>query len=303
MPSDYSSIVLTGSGGYLGGRVQRLLLEQRRHVLSPRIDLLDQETIKRTFQSIGAGACLVHLAAANEILCAKDFGRCLAVNCVGTKSLLDIAAAAQVRRVVFFSTFHVYGDARGDLLETSPTNPTHPYAMSKQLGEQLCRVAAIRAGFSLAIVRLSNAIGAPADPSINRWSLLCLELCRQAHEHGRLKLRTPGWQQRDFLGVGDVGQALCILLDAADESLVNPVFNLGSGRSMTVRALARCVQEQYAALYSRTIEIEIPRGEDPGEMEVRFSVDRLRALGYLPAPDLNEEIRDTLRFCERFAKE
>ena len=292
------TVVITGATGYLGGRLARGLREGGRTVVALALDLRDRESVRRTFADVPEGADLLHLAAANEFTCAEDLGACLAINGAGTQHVLDSALERRVRRVLFFSTFHVYGDVPGDLSESTAPNPLHPYGISKQVGEQLCRASA-RRGHELAIVRLSNAIGAPASADLSRWSLLCLDLCRQAHAERHLRLRSAGYQERDFIGMGDVQRAVERLLEVDGGALVDPVFNVGSGVATRVRDLAAQIQAEYARLYGEPLSLEAPDGS-PGPPGARFVIDRLRGLGFDPRVELSSELADTLRFCERF---
>ena len=51
------------------------------------------------------------------------------------------------------------------------------------------------------ILRLTNAVGAPADPSVDRWSLVANDLCPPGRADGRLALRSAGVQWRDFVAL------------------------------------------------------------------------------------------------------
>ena len=182
-------------------------------------DVTDPQALARAFAATGPATALIHLAAADEAACANDFARGLAVNVLGTRNVLDAAAAAGVRRVIFMSTFHVYGDPvdGATINEATLPDPLRAYGITKLVGEQLCKAAAKRHDFELAIVRLSNGMGPPADTASAPWALVFLDLCRQAQEKRALTLRSSGLQGRDFLSIDDVGRALRLLLtvDAA----------------------------------------------------------------------------------------
>ena len=81
-----------------------------------------------------------------------------AVNVVGTKNILEGAGAAGVKRVVFTSSIWATGhDAPPaptlPLDEGLTREPAELYGLSKILGEQMCRYASAKYGFSALVLR------------------------------------------------------------------------------------------------------------------------------------------------------
>jgi UDP-glucose 4-epimerase len=291
-------VFLTGSKGYLGGRLMQQLADAAALVA----DITDPSDLARAFAHAGSADGLVHLAAANEIVCANDFARGVAVNCVGTRNVLDAAAARGIARVIFVSTFHVYGEVShgATITESTPADPLQPYGMTKQMAEQLCKAARRKHGFDLAIVRVSNGVGAPASAAINRWGLLMLDLCRQAHEKRALTLRSSGVQRRDFISIDDVAEAIRLLLAADASHLREPIFNLGSGTAVRIRDMAAWVQEEYQQMYGEKLPLSAPEEGNDDPASFVFSIDKIKRLGFVPRTDLRHEIRNSLKFCEQF---
>jgi UDP-glucose 4-epimerase len=310
-------VLITGGRGYAGGRLTEALESVGYEVVLHTkgdgytadkevitADVTDYAAVLHAFQAAakrGQIDAVIHLAAVNEIVCAKDPKLAFAVNCFGTQHVIDAAAAIGVRRFIYLSTFHVYGDVEtATITEETVPNPLHPYGITHLVAELLCKATAKRTGMELAIIRLSNGVGAPTQANIDRWTLIMLDLCRQAHERDSMTLHTSGYQLRDFVSLDDLGQAVGILLTVDAAKLKDPVFNVGAGESVTVRELARIIQAEYEKLYHRVLPLNIADdgGKPGGRLE--FKIDRMRALGYEPATDLAREARETLRFCERF---
>jgi UDP-glucose 4-epimerase len=292
-------LLVTGARGYLGGRLLRDLSGSRA-VLA---DITDDEAFRGALHDAGPAAALVHLAGANELVCAADITRGFLVNATSLTSVVRAAADHGVRRVVVFSTFHVYGEPRdgSTISEATVPVPVHPYGITKLAGEHVARVAARRDGVELAIVRVSNGVGAPVSGDIGRWSLVALDLCRQAHEQGVLTLKSSGVQRRDFVSVSDIVTAVDILLGADAARLADPVFNLGSGTTTSVRELAGIVAAEYRAAYGAAVQLRAPEPDGPAPT-FHYDVTRLRTLGFVPRTEMHREIRETLSFCERFRR-
>jgi UDP-glucose 4-epimerase len=292
-------LLVTGARGYLGGRLLRDLPGSRA-VLA---DITDADAFREALHEAGPASALVHLAGANELVCAADITRGFLVNATSLTSVVRAAKEYGVRRVILFSTFHVYGETRdgGTISEATVPVPVHPYGITKLAGEHVARIAARRDGVELAIVRLSNGVGAPVAGDISRWSLVALDLCRQAHEHGVLALKSSGVQRRDFVSVADIVAAVEVLLGADAATLADPVFNLGSGTTTSVRELAGIVASEYRAAYGAAVELRAPAPDGPAPT-FHYDVTKLRALGFVPHTDLHREMRETLSFCERFRR-
>ncbi|MCB2100602.1 MAG: SDR family oxidoreductase, partial [Rhodobacterales bacterium] len=248
------SVLVTGGLGYLGGRLLAHLREAgfgalratsrraRRPAWFQDLDLV--QTGMDDFGGL-VGACtgvdaVVHLAALNAQACGADPALARAVNVGGTERLLRAAHAAGVERVVYLSTAHVYGaPLAGRLDEHSPTvsgnpgaqPPAHPYATTHRAAEDAVRDWAGRTGGTAVVLRLSNAVGAPMDAGADCWMLLVNDLCRQAVTTGRLALRGPGLDRRDYLPLADAVAAVAHLLAADRNVLGDGLFNVGSGES------------------------------------------------------------------------
>ena len=122
----------------------------------------------------------------NEVVAAADPDRALAETALVGRHVIEAAAAAGVGRVVYVSTIHVYGDrlAPGATVDedgrrrrrTAPT-PSPAWPSSTCVAD----------GPDPVVLRLSNAVGAPAHPDVDRWTLVAADLCRSAVTTGELR--------------------------------------------------------------------------------------------------------------------
>lgn len=307
-------ILVTGARGYLGGRLVRHLREATPFALRLASRAAAPGDHRAETISVGGldddalldAACdgvthIIHLAALNEIDSEREPERAVEVNINGTVRLARAATKAGVRRMIFLSTAHVYGaPLMGIIDETRATRPTHPYAITHRAAEDFVFAAAARSPMEPVVLRLSNAIGAPADPSVQRWTLLVNDLCRQAVTTGRLTLRSAGLARRDFIAMADACRAMAHFVTAPSSALGDGLFNLGGGRggSMRVADMVDLVVERCERVLGFRPEVVRPApapGESSADLEYR--IDRLRTAGFEPAGDLEREIDDTLRLC------
>lgn len=264
-------------------------------------DVLEPTSLDSAVEGMDA---VIHLAAVDEIVSAQTPLLALDVNVKGTYFLLESCRRAGVKQFIYFSTFHVYGPwARNPIKETTPTRPVNPYAFTHRAAEDLVNWYRHAFGFETLILRLSNGYGYPADPFVNQWSRVCNDLCRQAVENQELVLNSSGRQERDFIALSDVGEAVRHLITIGPQSWQDGLFNLGGGNSLSIRQVAEIVATEYQKRYGQ--EIPITFGSDsPGteKESVEFDIGKLKNTGFRPAGAIGEEVQGTLALCEKLVE-
>lgn len=210
------SVLVTGASGYAGGAIAtwlrragcRIVRAGRRDSDDIRIDLSRPDEVAMMRLPAGIDAC-VHVAAAHEGICASDPVLAETINVAGTGALLAAAEAAGIERLVYISTFHVFGPPAGDLLERSPATPRNAYGHTHWLAEQLFRAHGARRGVHVHILRPANLFGEPANwPTFDRWSLAPFDFARQAVSDGRIRLRSDGRQIRSYVSLDHLSRAV-----------------------------------------------------------------------------------------------
>jgi UDP-glucose 4-epimerase len=310
-------VLVTGAGGYLGGRIVRALAVRpdcqvragvRRHVpwIEPveQVIVIPDDELPNLVTTISGTDALIHLAVPNEIAMSSRPDKELASALSGARRIAEACRRAGVSRIVYASTVHVYGAAMtpgAELTEEVLPAPRDHYAIARLASEYIISAAA-QSEVEVVILRLTNVVGAPADPAIARWSLLANDLCRQASTYGVLRLRTHGMQCRDFLSMADA----CRLVEAATGLPVEGVapvppstYNGGSGRSMTVRDLAGLVQDAWERRSGRRPPLIAP--DPPATIPAlwRLSIGRLRSLGFEPSSTIDSALDETVCCCLR----
>jgi nucleoside-diphosphate-sugar epimerase len=164
-------VLLTGASGFIGTRIQKLLLMQGYRVRALRRkprdlksqvssvvgDLTDLSTCQRAIED---AKIVIHLAGEK-----RDQSRFWSVNVEGTKNLLNVAVSNDIERFVHVSSVGVVG---GDPLqsrlydEDQPCMPRNGYELTKWEAEKLVNRAASE-GLPVTILRPANVFG-DADP-------------------------------------------------------------------------------------------------------------------------------------------
>jgi UDP-glucose 4-epimerase len=299
------ALAVTGAGGYLGSRLvadlarsgppARALVRARLPWLGTRdqhvVDLL--EPVDVVASALDGCASVVHLAGHNEVVAARDPDRALAETLVAARHVTEAATAAGVRRILYVSTVHVYGAALrpGAVVdEQVAPAPRGVYAVARLAAEHLAA-----AGPDPVVLRLTNAVGAPAHVDVDRWTLVAGELCRSAIEANELVLRSSGQQWRDFIGLADVVRAIALATDP--EAVPAGTYNLASGRSTTVRGLAELIQDRVQARTGRRPELKAPDRDGPDPDAYRVDATKLAAAGFQAQQPLADAVDEIIDLC------
>lgn len=133
-------ILITGSSGFLGQALSKKLTKLDHTVipydLSDGFDICDKEQFYKTLKDSKA-TTVIHLAAIADLyIFHKNPTLSNKVNIEGTKNILESCQKLN-SRLLFASTCCCYGNtSQHPADETTPLQPTEPYALSKQRSEE-----------------------------------------------------------------------------------------------------------------------------------------------------------------------
>jgi len=292
-------VLITGATGYLGG-----WLTEAVHAAGYRVttlgrkpypntevktilaDINDLESMKLALADEVFDVVL-HLAAADQRQPPEDM---LQTNIGGTAHLMQALQNRPPKKVIYVSSFKVYGVTSGIISEQTELLSeynTQSYGYSKFGGEQNIMGLGSSWGVQqLVTFRLSNAYGAPKRKEINAWHLLFNDLCRSAFRTGKITLNSPPDTLLDMIWMGDVCQ---LILDAIEHPVLHGIYNLGFGKSITTGEVATAVAEAYQQHFYKPIEIVQPAPAGNFQPLV-FDCTRLRQqIPYTPKHHFQEE--------------
>jgi len=300
------TIAVTGASGYLGSRfavdlgmadARALVRVAAPWLAVPQVEIDVLDPVEHLVKALDGADVVIHLAGHNEVVAREDPDRAIAETVVGTRHVVEAATLAGVRRVVYVSTVHVYGDrlAPGATIdeEVAPA-PRSAYSIARLASEHL-----VMGGPSPVVLRLTNAVGPPVHPEVNRWTLVAADLCRTVTATGELVLHSTGQQCRDFIALDDVARICLATLDP--EAVAPGTYNLASGVSMTVRALATLVQDRVELRTGVRPPLRAPAPEGPDPEPYRIDTSRLDALGLRAVTPIATAIDGLLDACARAA--
>jgi UDP-glucose 4-epimerase len=252
-------VIITGGSGFIGSHLADLLIdlnyevvvidnlsngriENISHLLkNPKFtfleaDIVDFDAIESTFKYAD---WVFHLAGIGDIVPSienpKDYYDC---NVTGTFNVLESSRAAGVKKIVYAASSTCYGIPDNyPTIETADIRPQFPYALTKNMGEELIMHWSQTYDIPAISLRLFNVYGPRSRTSGAYGAVFGVFLAQKLAEKP-LTIVGDGEQTRDFTFVSDIAAAF---IAAAEASVSGEIINIGSDNTYSVNRLVELI--------------------------------------------------------------
>jgi len=303
--------------GYLDKNVEFLLGDVRDADVLDKA-LIGVEAVYHFVALVGVGQSMYQIAEYTS------------VNNLGTAVLLERLVKHSVRKLIVASSMSVYGEGlyvtpdgqpyaqasrtakqlktRDWEMATPQGMPLRPvatpeskqpslasvYALSKYDQEQMCLMVGRAYDVPTVALRFFNAYG-PFQSLSNPYTGVLAIFASRLLNGKRPIIFEDGEQLRDFVSVYDIARACRLALES--DAAQDVVFNVGSGRSIAIKDVAR----KLAEVLGKDIEPEISGKYRVGDIRHCFPDIGLaqRVLGYEAEVTLENGMRDLAEWLER----
>ncbi|MDQ3916297.1 MAG: GDP-mannose 4,6-dehydratase [Actinomycetota bacterium] len=321
-------VLVTGAAGFIGSHLVDRLLAEGEDVLA--VDNLSSGTLanladarrsrtgKLTFQRVDVTSnalgelvkrqkpeVIFHLAAQVDVRkSVADPLHDATVNVLGTLNVLQSAAEAGARKVVFTSSGGcIYGEPDPSRLPVTEDQvflpeslPESPYGVSKKIALDYLRYFKVVQGLDYTALALANVYGPRQEPAseVGLEGQVVAIFSRKMLAGRPCTIYGDGTQTRDFAFVDDVVAAFVAARDKGSGELVN----VGSGREVSVNELYAKLAELTASRFE-----PVYAAARPGELQ-RIVVDPSKAareLGWKPQVELDEGLKQTVAWFKASA--
>ena len=278
-----ASVLVTGGAGFIGTHLCRFLHDNGHQVVSLDCDQTGEQPwecitadIRDQLQFDGIDA-IVHLAAQVSVVrSVENPDETLSVNIDGTSSIISAAELSGVKRLLFASSAAVYGDSQHiPIPETAPLIPQSPYAVSKIVGEELCR----RSEIETCAMRFFNVYG-PGQSAEGGYAAVIPAFKQAIAKGDSCRIFGDGTQIRDFVHINDLVKAISLALNV--EKLPSEM-NIASGQPTSLLDLVKVFSGSNPEMKPPLFEEERPGDihtslADISRMQESLSIDEMVSL-------------------------
>ena len=296
-------VLVTGATGFVGRWLVRELEVAGHEAVgtpsSSKLDITDRSAVAALVAAVRPDA-VAHLAGVSYGPGARrEPGRAFAVNEGGTRSVMEaVTTATGPIPVLVVSSSEVYGNPRPQdlpLRESAPLLTDQPYGLSKLAQERVALEIGAANCIPLVLVRAFNHTGPGQRPEFVVPALAARIVA--AGESGNGTIRAGNVDvRRDFSDVRDVVRAYRLLLEALGSSRLPggaPIYNVASGRAVTIRELIRMLATMTGIDVQIDVDASLVRPEDPPV--IRGDASRIAGdVGWHPSISLDATLRDVL---------
>ena len=309
-------VLVTGAGGFIGSQLTAALAEAGSEVrafvrynsrgdpgqlraLKPELmenieviagDLRDEDALRAAVKGCQV---VFHLGALISIPYSyRHPAEVATTNILGTLNTLLACRDFSVERLVHTSSSEVYGTALiTPINESHPLQGQSPYSASKIAADKLAESFSCAYGLPVITVRPFNTYGPGQSGRAVIPTIITQALTRDVIQLGNLETT------RDFTYIDDTVAGF--LLAALAEGGLGEVFNLGSGKEISIGDLARLVLSltgKEARLETKTQRLRPEKSE-----VMRLISDNSRArevFGWAPRVPLSDGLTRTINWIE-----
>lgn len=296
-----SKIYIAGHNGMVGSAIWRNLQKNGYTNLigksSSELDLRNQAAVNTFFATTKPDIVIDAAARVGGILANSEYPyNFLMENLQIQNNLIDAAHKHDTKKFIFLGSSCIYPKhapqpLKEEYLLTDSLEPTNEwYAIAKIAGVKACE--AIRKQYNKDFVSLmpTNLYG-PNDNFDLNTSHVLPAMIRKFHE-ARINKNAPvelwgsGTPMREFLHVNDLAEATRFALE---NTLEENLYNIGTGKDLTIKALAETIQE----IVGHKGEIIWDSSKPDGTPRKLMDVSKMKQQGWEAEIELEDGIRET----------
>ena len=224
--------LVTGASGFIGKKLLKALEESGERVIGLTSKDLDVTDIDN-WDNLPKAKYIYHLAGKSFVPDSWSIrSKIFETNLIGTRNALHYCKQNGAKLI--FASSYVYGVPDSlPINEKCIAKPNNPYALSKFISEKLCQFSVTYENIEVTALRIFNVYG----PGQNN-NFLIPTILKQLNMKKEIIVKSIE-PKRDFIYVDDVVNAF--LLSQKNLPGFN-VFNIGSGKSFSVKNLVSIIQ-------------------------------------------------------------
>jgi len=305
-------ILVTGGAGFIGSHLIDLLLKKGHQVTCVdnlylgrmsniahnlkdkkftfvKLDVLDTKKLDALFKK-GKFQTVFHLVANSDIKqSAADTQLDLRLNFLTTYNVLEAMRKYAVKDIVFASTSAIFGETKKVITEDmGPLVPISFYGASKLAAESYISVYVNNYGFRGWIIRFPNVTGERGTHGI------LFDFMKKLQKNDKvLEVLGNGRQEKPYLYVRELVEGIYFVWKNA-KGAINQ-YNLGTNTTIKVSRIAELLLEELEFNQTKIQYTGGDRGWVGDVPKFRYSVEKVRKLGWKGNRSSEQAIRFAIR--------
>ncbi|MCC8144845.1 MAG: NAD-dependent epimerase/dehydratase family protein [Bacteroidales bacterium] len=241
---------------------------------------------------------IIHLASnADPQSYARYPAETITTNVLGTMRILEYTKDHLRTRLLFTSTYEVYGECvdieqltERDYGRLDFNAIRSGYSESKRVSELLIRSFVEEYHVNAVITRLGSIYGPTMTANDNK---AVAQFIRKAVNSENIVLKSKGWQKRTYTYVADAVMGILLVIN---QGISGEAYNVANPSAIVTIAQ---VAEAAAKIAGKEVVYDIPdeleRKGFPKEQDSVLNVDKLLKLGYFPRYGIQSGLERTIR--------
>ena len=227
------NIALIGSTGLIGSEIYNQLVQEYNVTRFGRnadndefLDISDAKSIESL--DLTGYDTLIHSAGITDEQFKENPEKAFYQGTYCTSILTNLAIKCGIKKMIYFSTAHVYGSFKNHVSENTSPNPLSSYSITHYSTEQLIKSITNNSKTHSLIIRPNAVFGIPPNlNSFNRWGLIPYSFPLEGVTKNKITLNSSGVQKRNFVSTSDLAKYVKFYLKQSTTyekfDIVNPI--------------------------------------------------------------------------------
>lgn len=270
-------VLITGGAGFIGSHLADFLVKSKKISQIIILDNIKDGSLKNLKNSINSKKLkfyksdinkfkkieakfksvdiVYHLAALSDVVPSiEEPIDYLQSNIMGTVNVLESMRKHNVKKIIYAASSSCYGiPKKTPTKEEDGISTMYPYALSKNIGEQIIQHWAKTYKIFYVSLRLFNVYGTRSRTNSAYGAALGVFI-KQKLSNYPFTIIGSGKQKRDFIHVNDVVKAF---FAASKKSVKNKIINIGSGKPRSVLEMVKILNGKMTFIPKRPGEPNI----------------------------------------------
>jgi len=248
-------IIITGGAGFIGSHLAEFLIKKGHKIViidnlsTGRLNNIksfknrlkfvkaDISKLGKWTENFNNAKIVFHLAALADIVPSiQNPKKYFDSNVLGTENVSSASIKYKVKKIIYSASSSCYGIPKNyPTSETENIRPQYPYALTKNLGEQILMHYAKIYGLHVTSLRLFNVYGTRSRTSGTYGAMFGVFLAQKLKKKP-LTVVGDGMQKRDFTYISDVIMGFYKTIKIKKNF---QIFNLGTGKPISVNRIVK----------------------------------------------------------------